>query len=93
MMRRLVRGHAGEKVMVMGDMKGYAGVLGERMNTNGELLDEFVDEINLGNLNVKIAERCMTWSVWEHESAIDYVSVNGRMLEYILNVNRCGRDD
>ena len=48
-------------------------------------LVEFVDKMNLENLNVTLAEGRVTWNAREHESAIDYMLVNGRMRE---NVSR-----
>lgn len=44
----------------MVDMNGHVGVLGERMNRNSELLDEFLDEMNLEDLNVMLAEGRVT---------------------------------
>ena len=82
-LRRLVRKYAGEKVMIMGDMNAHLGMLGERINRNGEILGEFVDELNLENLNETIAEGRVTWSARNQESAIDYVLVNGKMREIV----------
>ena len=70
-------------MVVMGDMNAHVGILGERMNKNGEMLEEFTDEMGLENLNVTLAEGRVTWSAREHESAIDYVLVNGRMREIV----------
>ena len=82
-MRKTVRDFSSEKVLIMGDMNGHVGVLGERMNRNGELLDEFVNEMNLENLNVTMAEGRVTWSARDQVSAIDYVLVNGKMRECV----------
>lgn len=57
------------------------GVLSERMNRIGELLNEFVDEMNLENMNVRLTEGRVTWSARDQEFIIDYVLVNGRMRE------------
>ena len=82
-LRKIVREHNREKVIIMGDMNGHIGMLGERMNRNGEMLDEFVDEMNLENLNMTIAEGRVTWSARNNESAIDYVLVNKNMRESV----------
>lgn len=82
-LRKVVREHAGERVIVMGDMNAHTGMLGERINRNGEMLAEFVSEMNLENLNETLAEGRVTWSARNQESAIDYVLVNGRMRECV----------
>ena len=51
-LKRVVREHGGERVLVMGDMNAHAGILRERVNRKGEMLEEFVDEMELENLNV-----------------------------------------
>jgi endonuclease/exonuclease/phosphatase family metal-dependent hydrolase len=63
-------------IVVMGDMNGHVGILGEPANKNGELLNEFVFENELENLNVTMAERKVTWSNKENCSAVDYILVN-----------------
>ncbi len=70
---------AGEKVIILGDFNAHVGLLNERLNRNGEMLDDFVNDMNLENLNVTLAEGCVTWSARDQESAIDYVLVNGKM--------------
>ena len=82
-LRKIVRDCAQEKIIIMGDMNGHIGLLGERINQNGELLDEFVDEMNLENLNVTLAEGRVTWNARNQESAIDYVLVNEKMRECV----------
>ncbi|XP_045120039.1 uncharacterized protein LOC123509656 isoform X1 [Portunus trituberculatus] len=72
-LKRVVREHGGERVLVMGDMNAHVGILGERVNRNGEMLGDFVDEMELENLNVTFAEGRVTWSAREQESAIDCV--------------------
>jgi len=65
-----------EMIVVMGDMNGHVGILGEPVNKNGELLNEFVFENELENLNVTMSEGKVTWSSKENSSAIDYILVN-----------------
>lgn len=48
------------------------------MNDNSERLNEFVYEMNLENLNVTMAEGCVTWGARDQKSAIDYVIINGK---------------
>ena len=73
----IVKEYARERIIVMGDMNGHIGImLGERINKNGEMLLEFMDELNMENLNVTLAEGRVTWCAREQESAIDYVLVN-----------------
>ena len=83
---RFVGKYAGEKVMIMGDMNAHSGILGERMNRNGEMLAEFIDEMNLENLNQTLADGRVTWSARNQESAIDYVLVNGKMRESVARM-------
>ena len=85
-LRRLVRRFAGEKVMIMGDMNAHLGMLGERINRNGEMLAEFIDEMSLENLNETVAEGRVTWNARNQESAIDYVLVNGKMRESVARM-------
>ena len=84
--RKVLRENAGERVMVMGDMNAHLGMLGEQMNGNGEMLADFIDEMNLENLNETLAEGRVTWSARDQTSAIDYVLVNGRMREYVTRM-------
>ena len=39
-------------MLVMDNMNAHIGFLGERMNRNGKMPEEFVDEMSLENLNV-----------------------------------------
>ncbi|MPC73953.1 hypothetical protein E2C01_068296 [Portunus trituberculatus] len=50
------------------------------------MLEEFVDEMELENLNVTLAEGRVTWNAREHESAIDYLLVNERMREIVSHM-------
>ena len=56
------------------------------MNRNGEMLAEFIDEMNLENLNQTLADGRVTWSARNQESAIDYVLVNGKMRESVARM-------
>ena len=83
LLKKIVREHTGERMIVMGDMNAHIGMLGERMNRNGEMLCEFTNEVNFENLNETLAEGRVTWSAGNQESVIDYVSVNGGMRETV----------
>ena len=85
-LKKFVREYSGEKVMIMGDMNAHLGMLGEQMNQNGEMLAEFIDEMNLENLNETLAEGRVTWNARDQMSAIDYVLVNGRMRENVARM-------
>ena len=54
--KKVVREHRKDSVIVMHDMNAHTGILGERMNRNGEMLEEFVDEMGLENLNAVLPE-------------------------------------
>ena len=74
---RICRRYENERVIVMGDMNGHIGLLGENVNNNGRLLLDFADESNLEILNLTMGERCATWHGRRGErSAIDYFLVN-----------------
>ena len=64
-------------VIIMGDMNGHIGILNEQINANGEKLLRFMDETDLENLNVTMAEGKVTWKSKEHESAIDQSANRG----------------
>ena len=50
-----------EKVLIMGDMNGHTGILGEAQNSNGKLLLEFAEEKELEILNHTIGQGSITW--------------------------------
>ena len=56
LLKKIVREHARERVIIMGDMNAHIGILGEQVNRNGEMLNEFVNEMDLENLNETLAE-------------------------------------
>ena len=59
----------------MGDMNGHTGILGEKVDKNGDRLLNFVETSNLEILNRTIGERKVTWKGRCFESAIDYILV------------------
>ena len=52
----LVRNFQSERVIVVGDMNGHTGILGERSNGNGNRLLDFAEVTDLEILNHTIAE-------------------------------------
>lgn len=44
----------------MGDMNAFTGMLGECINWNAEMLAEFVNEMDLENLNETLTDGCVT---------------------------------
>ena len=85
-LKETVREYSGEKVMIMGDMNAHLGMLEEQMNQSDEMLADFIDEMNLENLNETLAEGRVTWNARDQTSAIDYVLVNGRMRENVARM-------
>ncbi|MPC33932.1 hypothetical protein E2C01_027301 [Portunus trituberculatus] len=57
-----------------------------RTTCSSKIKFKFVDEMELENLNVTLAEGRVTWNAREHESAIDYMLVNGRMREIVSHM-------
>ena len=86
LLNELMRKYNKEQVIVMGDMNGHIGILGEPMNENGERLLNFAERNDLEILNVTIAEGRVTWSRRQSESAIDYIMVNERARKHVLKM-------
>ncbi len=82
--KKVLDEYSHEMIVVIGDMNGHVGVLGEPVNKNGELLNEFVFENGLENLNVTMAEGKVTWSNKENCSAIDYILVNAKARRKVM---------
>ena len=74
-LKKIVREHAGGRVMVM-----------VMVNRNGKMLVVFTDEMNLENLNETLAEGRVTWRARNQDSAIDFMLVNGKMLESVTRI-------
>ena len=60
-LKRFVSQHENEKILVVGDMNGHIGLLGEGENANGKLLREKSEEMNLEILNATLADEKITW--------------------------------
>ena len=70
----------------MGDMNGHTGILGEKVDKNGDRLLNFVETSNLEILNRTIGERKVTWKGRCFESAIDYILVNQGARELVHEI-------
>ena len=90
--KKVLDEYSHEMIVVMGDMSGHVGVLGEPVNKNGELLNEFVFENELENLNVTMTRGKETQSSKENCSAIDYILVkaNARKKVMCMWVDKAG---
>ena len=68
------------EVIVMGDMNAHIGILGERVDKQGELLLKLADERDLEIANVTRAAGEVTWERPNNEekSAIDYILLNDK---------------
>ena len=42
--------------LIWANMNAHVGILGEQMNRNGDMVDEFVNEMDLENVNETLAE-------------------------------------
>ena len=85
--KNFVSAHEDEKVLVIGDMNGHIGLLGERINGNGRLLREACEELNLEILNETMAEGRVTWRKRGQQSAIDYILVNEKAREKVVSMS------
>ncbi|KAF2343717.1 Endonuclease/exonuclease/phosphatase [Trinorchestia longiramus] len=63
-------------VIVMRDMNGHVGILGEKVNENGHKLIHFCEEYEFETLNAIIGNGLHTWENKEWKAAIDYMLVN-----------------
>ena len=72
-LQKFVSENETERIIIMGDMNGHIGILGERTNGNGELLRGFCEEMRLEILNETIADGRITWQSRDNKSAIDYM--------------------
>ena len=88
--RKIIGLHKEKKIILMGDMNGHIGLLGEPVNNNGRLLLDFSEELNLEILNLTMGERCPTWNARGQVSAVDYFLVNENARQ---NVERMWVDD
>ena len=73
-------------VVIMGDMNGHTGILGEKTNTNGIRLLEFAEASEVEILNHTL-QGGVTWRDRFFESAIDYILCNHWARERIWDMH------
>ena len=78
-----IRNLGNKKIIIVGDMNGHTGILGEKVNRNGERLLEFAEINGFEILNHTIADGKITWVGNSFESAIDYILVNEQARELV----------
>ena len=61
-------------------------MLGEEANEIGQLLIYFTEDMRLENLNVTIRYGRVTWNAGGHMAAIDFMLVNERAREHVMNM-------
>ena len=86
-LQKFVSEHGTERIIVMGDMNGHIGILGERINENGELLRGFCEEMRLEIFNETIANGRITWQSRDSTSAIDYVLASIEARERVTSMS------
>ena len=62
----------------MGDLNGHIGLMEEVVNRNGQMILEFVEDMELRIKSWEL-EDLVTWRDRRSESAIDYVLVNDQV--------------
>ena len=79
--KRQLEKYKKEKILVMGDMNAHIGILGEKIDKNGQLLLDLVEDKELEIGNLTIAEGKITWERpgGKEKSAIDYILYNDRI--------------
>ena len=72
-----------QPIILVGDFNAHTGLLGERINKNGKILEEIIEKNNLIMLNrTEDCEGKITWEARGLKSAIDYALVNRNMIKY-----------
>ncbi|KAF2344204.1 Endonuclease/exonuclease/phosphatase [Trinorchestia longiramus] len=82
-LERVVQEFSRFPVIVMGDMNGHVGILGEKVNETGRKLIDFFEGNEFENLNVTIGNGLHTWESKEWKAAIDYVLVNHEARQHV----------
>ena len=73
---KILHSHGGDDVILMGDMNGHVGILGEPINKNGELLLSWCDTWELNILNQNSDNGWVTWERGDSKSALDMIIAN-----------------
>ena len=76
--RNRINKYKEEEIIVMGDMNAHIGILGEKIDRNGESLLQLAEDTSLEILNITTAIGKITWRRKNSNeiSAIDYIMVN-----------------
>ncbi|KAF2344631.1 Endonuclease/exonuclease/phosphatase [Trinorchestia longiramus] len=90
-LERVVQEFSRFPVNVMGDMNGHVGMLGEKVNENGQKLIDFCEGNEFENLNVTIGNGLHTWENKEWKAAIDYMLVNHEARQHVREM--CGDEN
>ena len=79
--KSVIKENREKSVLIMGDMNGHIGILGEKIDKNGELLLAFTEENYLEIGNITMAKGKVTWSRkgGKEKSAIDFILMNDHM--------------
>ncbi|KAF2345520.1 Endonuclease/exonuclease/phosphatase [Trinorchestia longiramus] len=86
-LERVVQEFSRFPVIVMGDMNGHVGILGEKVNENGCKLIDFCEGNEFQNLNVTIGNGLHTWESKEWKAAIDYMLVNHEARQHVREMD------
>ncbi|KAF2354818.1 Endonuclease/exonuclease/phosphatase [Trinorchestia longiramus] len=82
-LERVVQEFSRFPVIVVGDMNGHVGILGEKVNENDRKLIDFCEGNEFENLNVTIRNGLHTWESKEWKAAIDYVLMNHEARQHV----------
>ena len=87
--KKIIKENREKEILIMGDMNGHVGILGEKINKNGELLLQFSEECDLEIGNITKAKGKVTWRKkgGKEKSAIDYILMNNRIRHRIREIS------
>ena len=69
------------KWIIMGDLNGHTGLNSDRVNGNGKMILDFVEQTRMKMKNWEL-EDPITWRDRGAESAIDYIIINDKVEKY-----------
>ena len=84
--KKVLRENKHERILIVEDMNEHIGLLGEEPNEIGQLLIDFTEDMRHENLNVTIGDGRVTWNAGGHMAAIDFMLVNERAREHVMNM-------
>ena len=74
---KILHSHGGgDDIILMGDMNGHVGILGEPINKNGELLLSWCETWELNILNQNSDNGWIMWERGDSKSALDMIIAN-----------------